>query len=44
MLLLHALAVAGTTPPSPRDPWHRPHTLAALYRHFRAISGVRVRV
>lgn len=44
MRVLHALAVAGTTPPSPRDPWNRPHTLAALYRHFERVSGVRVRI
>lgn len=42
MRVLHALAVAGETPPSPRDPWNQPHTLAALYRHFESISGVRV--
>ncbi|MBX3498785.1 MAG: phosphotransferase [Alphaproteobacteria bacterium] len=44
MRVLHALAVAGETPPSPRDPWNQPHTLAALYRHFETISGVRVRI
>lgn len=44
MRVLHALAVAGVTPPSPRDPWNVPHVLAALYRHFETISGVRVRL
>jgi aminoglycoside phosphotransferase (APT) family kinase protein len=43
MRVLHALAVAGETPPAPRDPWNQPHTLAALYRHFESISGVCVR-
>lgn len=44
MRVLHALAVAGVTPRSPRDPWNVPHVLAALYRHFETISGVRVRI
>jgi len=44
MRVLHALAVAGETPPSPRDPWNTPRTLAALYRHFEAVSGIRVQI
>jgi len=44
MRVLHALAVAGVTPASPRDPWNVPQVLAALYRHFERVSGVRVRI
>ncbi len=44
MRVLHALAVAGETPTSPRDPWNQPHTLAALYGHFERISGLRLRI
>ncbi len=42
--VLSALVSAGEYPPGPRNPWHKPHVLAALYRHFEAVSGVKVEV
>jgi aminoglycoside phosphotransferase (APT) family kinase protein len=42
--VLSALTYAGEYPPGPRNPWRKPHTLAALYGHFGRISGVTVRV
>ncbi len=42
--VLYALVAAGTTPPGHPDAWGAPHTLAALYRHFEQITGVRVRL
>jgi aminoglycoside phosphotransferase (APT) family kinase protein len=42
--LLSALAFAGETRPEPNNPWNAPHTLAALYRQFERITGVRVRL
>lgn len=41
---LSALVAAGEYPPGPRNPWHKPHVLTALYRHFETVSGVKVEV
>jgi aminoglycoside phosphotransferase (APT) family kinase protein len=41
--VLSALTFAGERP-GPGNPWGAPHTLAALYRHFEQIAGVRVRI
>lgn len=41
---LSAMTFAGENPPGPRNPWHKPHTLAALYGRFAGISGVAVLV
>ena len=42
--VLSALVSAGEYPPGPRNPWHKPRVLAALYRHFETVSGVKVEV
>lgn len=42
--VLWALLVAGSTPPGLPNPWNAPHTLAALYRHFERVTGLRVRL
>jgi aminoglycoside phosphotransferase (APT) family kinase protein len=39
-----ALVDAGTTLPGRPNAWGAPHTLAALYRHFERITGVRARL
>jgi aminoglycoside phosphotransferase (APT) family kinase protein len=42
--VLYALVAGGTSPPGHPNAWGEPHTLAALYRHFEGITGVRVRL
>jgi aminoglycoside phosphotransferase (APT) family kinase protein len=42
--VLSALVSAGEYPPGPRNPWHKPRVLAALYRHFETVSGVKIEV
>lgn len=42
--VLSALVHAGEYPPGPHNPWHKPRVLAALYRHFETVSGVKVEV
>lgn len=42
--VLSALTYAGEHPAGPRNPWRKPHTLAALYRHFEMVSGVPVHI
>jgi aminoglycoside phosphotransferase (APT) family kinase protein len=41
--VLSALAFAAERP-GPSNPWGVPHVVAALYRHFEQIAGVRVRI
>jgi len=41
--VLSALTFAGERP-GPGNPWGEPHILAAIYRHFERIAGVRVRI